>query len=182
MSDMHGAHNGLPDRVHQFVVACATNELTDDLRTEFEQLLRESDEACRLYLKCVDVSVLLPSILSAIPDEESPSDISFLEQSQAMFHPAPVAMGSVGQGMVGDFSSGWPVAYLVATVICGLGLLIGASMHVSTPVQVVRQSVLSPTPVAPDRASKMEFVGRITGMVDCQWSDPATEAIIPTAA
>ena len=68
--------------------------------------------------------------------------------------------------MVGYFSSGWPVAYMVATVIFGIGLLIGSVVHVSQPAQVARQSSV------PSRAveePKMEPVGRITGMVDCRW-------------
>jgi hypothetical protein len=77
---------------------------------------------------------------------------------------------------VGHFSSGWPVAYLVAIVICGMGLVIGAFVQVSTPVQVVRQSVPSPSPLASRPSSQQPFVGRITGMVDCQWADPNTAA------
>ena len=37
-------------------------------------------------------------------------------------------------GTVGWFSSGWPLAYLIATVIFGIGLLVGSVMHVSQPV------------------------------------------------
>ena len=70
---------------------------------------------------------------------------------------------------------GWPVAYLAATVIFGIGLLIGTIAHVSQPVQTVIQSLpgtkhhLSP-------ALTVKSVGQITGMVDCRWADPATEA------
>ena len=63
------------------------------------------------------------------------------------------------------FSSGWPVAYLLATVIFGIGLLIGSLVHVSEPVQVARQSVPLPSPLS----SLPTMVGRITGMVDCKW-------------
>ena len=168
MSDIHGSKIAVSDRVHKFVVACATDELTDGLRTEFEQLLRESDDACRLYLECVDVSVVLPSILSAIPDEESPSDIGFLEQPQAAFPPAPLALDGVWHGAVGYFASGWPVAYLIATVIFGLGLLIGSHVYVSQPAQVAR---LLSVPSRVDAEPKNEPVGRITGMVDCQFEE-----------
>ena len=43
-------------------------------------------------------------------------------------------------GTVGYFSSGWPVAYLAATVIFGVGLLVGSLVHVSQPAQLARQS------------------------------------------
>ena len=57
-----------------------------------------------------------------------------------------------------------PLAYLVATVMTGLGLLIGSLIHVSHPEQVARNSV--PAVVVEPKA---EIVGRITGMVDCKW-------------
>jgi hypothetical protein len=79
--------------------------------------------------------------------------------------PGPAILDTTIHATIGNFSSGWPVAYLVATVICGVGLLIGAFVHVSTPPQVVRQSASLP--------SSSPFVGRITGMVDCQWVQSA---------
>ena len=61
---------------------------------------------------------------------------------------------------LGYFSEGMPLAYLLATVITGLGLLIGSLIHVSQPEQVAHNSVVvEPT-----------LVGRITGMVDCKWN------------
>ena len=56
-----------------------------------------------------------------------------------------------------------PLAYLIATVVTGLGLLIGSHIYVSYPVQVARISV--PSVVAEPKAV---YVGRITGMVDCK--------------
>jgi hypothetical protein len=68
MSDVPASSLDLSERVHQFIVAAATDGLTAEIWTEFEQLLRQSDEACQLYMKSVDVSVVLPSILAAIPE------------------------------------------------------------------------------------------------------------------
>jgi hypothetical protein len=80
-------------------------------------------------------------------------------------------------GTVGFFSSGWPAAYLVATVIFGVGLLIGASTHVSRHDGVA--SISPPTaaghPIEP--LVKTNVVGRITGMIDCKWVDDAEVAI-----
>ena len=53
----------------------------------------------------------------------------------------------------------------MATVIFGVGLLIGSLVHVSQPVQVAKQSVSLPSPLSP----LPSVVGRITGMVDCKW-------------
>ena len=87
--------------------------------------------------------------------------------------PCPIFVANTVHGTTGYFSSGWPVAYLVATVIFGIGLLVGAFTYVSRHEQVADNS----PPIAAERRlesqPKMEFVGRITGMVDCQWEEGA---------
>ena len=79
--------------------------------------------------------------------------------------PAPPFLSTTLYGTVGYFSSGWPMAYLVATVIFAIGALVGSLVHVSDSVQVASQSVSLPTPLSP----LPSVVGRITGMVDCRW-------------
>ena len=76
-------------------------------------------------------------------------------------------------GTVGFFASGWPVAYMIATVIVGIGLWIGSFIPAFYPEQVAgqssvpRQSVVEP---------KMDLVGKITGMVDCKWAGTAFDS------
>jgi hypothetical protein len=70
---------------------------------------------------------------------------------------------STFQAASGFFSSGWPVAYLVATAICAIGLVIGAIIHVSEPTQIVGPSTPLPSPSSP----RVSMVGRVTAMVDC---------------
>ena len=50
-------------------------------------------------------------------------------------------------------------------MITGLGLLIGSLIHVSQPEQIARNAV--PSVIVEPKA---EYVGRITGMVDCKWN------------
>ena len=73
---------------------------------------------------------------------------------------------------------GWPLAYLIATVIFGIGLLIGSHIYVSQPAQVAQQSAPLPSPFGRgaggegrgDADSPLPSkVGRITGMVGCQF-------------
>jgi hypothetical protein len=71
--------------------------------------------------------------------------------------------------MLGYLSSGWPLAYLIATAIFATGLLIGALVHVSELVQVAHQPVEN----ARDRmavANQSTAVGRISGIVDGRWA------------
>jgi RNA polymerase sigma factor (sigma-70 family) len=120
-------------------------------------------------------------IAHILPDLEPP-----MPQATPVFH-------SFGPALVNVFSSGWPVAYLAATAILGIGLVIGAVTHVSQPVQVVQETPPSPSgngaggeanwlpPPARGRGAGGEggrtadtaqspIVGQITGMVDCRFA------------
>jgi hypothetical protein len=81
---------------------------------------------------------------------------------------------------LGYLSSSWPVAYLIATVIFGIGALIGASIYVSQPNPIGLKS----RAFTIDRTAHLQhadgpFVGRITGAVDCRWVDPSKPAVAP---
>jgi hypothetical protein len=72
------------------------------------------------------------------------------------------------QGAFGYFAAGWPVAYLIATVIVAIGLVIGAVTHVSQPIEIVREvRPATESRTLPEPAK--EHVGQITDMADCQW-------------
>ena len=82
--------------------------------------------------------------------------------------PSPSALHFLTAGLhgtIGYFPEGMPLAYLIATVVTGLGLLVGSVIHVAGPTEVARQSASLPSPLCP----LPSVVGRITGMVDCQW-------------
>ena len=182
MSDHFDSAGSLSDRVHEFIVASATGEVTNELRMEFEQLLRESDEACRLYLQGVDYSVLLPSVLAAIPDETSSDVLADSEKSQPAIHPAYVVFNGLSHAAANCLSSGWPAAYLIATVIFAMGLIVGSHTYISPPKEVAVQfdrGVASPdTKSASPMQARSQHIGRITGMVDCVWA-PGADAIHP---
>ena len=82
--------------------------------------------------------------------------------------PAPAFLPVPSYGTTNYFADGWPVAYLLAAVILGLGIVAAAVTYVSQPVHVasalqVQKSRSVPEPNTP-------CVGRITGMVDCRWT------------
>ena len=92
--------------------------------------------------------------------------------------------GNATGGAVGYLSSGWPVAYLVATVISGIALVIGSLTPVSQPAQVAKQTVLPSTFGRGARGEGSEnathsrpVVGRITGMVDCRWEGKTGDSL-----
>ena len=165
-------------------------EFTPEDRTRLNELLRQGDlprHYYRVYMELhatlewqrsrqneaeivgpwtADITRQLPPLSS------SPQSIVHLETP-----PTFTFLNSAVPGAVGYFSSGWPVAYLMATVICGSQPVDRLPhFYVSQPEQVARQSVL---PSSFGRGAGGEgsenvthsrpIVGRITGMVDCKW-------------
>ena len=115
-------------------------------------------------------SIRRHSLMSPLPtdlDAASPSAFPFADGRSA------------AQGVFGHFASGWPVAYLMATVIFAIGLAIGTIVHVSQPTSVVLPSpsgghheVVAVGGEGGHDSRSSSIVARITGMVDCVWEGP----------
>ena len=150
------------ERIHRFVVASESNQLAEDQMADFEQFLRADDDACRLYVEYMNVSTLTSYALDTMPKEDASWDASSAQKPPIPAISIPGFHAAAPLGVAGYFSDGWPMAYLIATVVMVTALMIGAITHVSKPGQVVEHSVPSPLSTVPS------VVGRITGMVDCQ--------------
>ena len=117
----------LADEMHELVTASLRRDISVEQRARLDELVCLDIEACDLYLNLVfESSALIAWGRSSGAENEL----------SAM----PALVGNTMYGTWGFFSSDWPVAYLIATVIFGIGLLIGSHVHVSQPVQVARQS------------------------------------------
>ncbi len=64
---------------------------------------------------------------------------------------------------------GWPAAYLIATVICGVALTVATFIHVAHPTVVMHGSS-SLARVDSVEQAPGNPVGRITGMSHCRWN------------
>ena len=109
----------------------------------------------------------LGSRVLPFPISTRESNAPAVDQSVSHYHPSLPALTFLSttlHGTIGYFPEGMPLAYLLATVMTGLGLLIGSLIHVSGPEQVAQQFASPPV-----LCLKPEYVGRITGMVDCHW-------------
>ena len=161
-------------------LAALTDRACDGVLTEqdvakLEEILRGNSEAQRYYLTHVGINRCL--LWEFARQSHEP------EASAASQFPSIVpSVGARLDGAFGYFSSGWPVAYLVAMAIFGIGILIGWAYHVSIP-QSGRQDIANiGSRLAPSnlhRESDMVFVGRVTDMSDdCRWADPKTATIV----
>ena len=170
-------------------------------RTEME-LLREAlrrDASLReLYRKYMIVNALLrwevaPPLLQLTGEEGSgfgvqASDIdvgsavelpnqldtedqqSAIDNQQSTIPPIILDLSPTLHSPVGGFL----FSYALGAVLLGIGLLIGLSWRISRDCQPQVASDRASQPPAGVEA-KAPLVGRITGMVDCQWADPTAE-------
>ena len=73
----------------------------------------------------------------------------------------------------GYFSEGWPLAYLLGTIIFAVALGICSVVTVTHYTHVARTPISMPRQPAAD----IELIGRMTGMVDVRWSDVQTATV-----
>jgi hypothetical protein len=167
--------------LERLIVQLWEGQLTSDEGAWLKSRLTESAEARRLLAGYnALVAILELEIPTLAGDESDATDLGHVEHGASRRHPLdtetvtsgrlPISvLGSLSaahHGTAGFFSSGWPVAYLIATVVFSIGLVIGSFVHVSQPGQVAgRPGQLSPA----DGASLMT-VACITQVADCRWA------------
>ena len=148
---MFDRDDSLPCEIHALVQACLGSTATPAQRLRLERLVCEDMEARRLYVHYMHDSLMLRR-WATVNSGQVGQELAAIESS-APDAPFPTFLGSAIHGTVGYVSSGWPVAYLAATAILGIALLIGSLMPVSSPVQIVKDSAPStPSVVEPKTA------------------------------
>jgi hypothetical protein len=157
--------------VFDLLGALCDGTITPQQHEQLERELTANSVARQLYFEYLDLHLDLRRWPWDIhPDgdprrsSEGQSDAAERDIADSAFVPPPVLVLDADlHGTAGYFSSGWPVAYAIATAIVVGGLIVGALVHVSQPEQIVRHPASRPT-----------AVGRITGMVDCVWEGSGT--------
>jgi hypothetical protein len=146
-------------------VAC-DGTLTEDDAAQLEALLSGDAAAQDFYL----ARIYLDGWLRWEFAHDVPAPV---ESGPAI--PAVNLLATEMPGATGYFSSSWPVAYLIATVVFAAALSIAAVIHVSRPASIVLPSSSGGGARyeggQPSSPSSTGAVARVTGMVDCVWED-----------
>lgn len=170
------------NEVHRLATMCLEGNATADTFEVLEKLVADHPEAIDVYVEYLRDSICLRYVVSPSEQErpEFPEPIldkavtsssdALATLSQTSSSAVPKFLFAAYEGSVGYVSSGWPTAYLLATLILGIGIAIASMTYVSPPSQVVDQ--VNSIPSHP--TAQALVVGRITGMADCQWSDPSS--------
>ena len=85
-------------------------------------------------------------------------------------------LSHAAHGTIGFFSQELPFALLIATLVTCLGLLAGSVVYVSHHKQLADNGSAA-KPTLPPVQFNLDYVGRVTGMVDVQWSDDQTATV-----
>jgi hypothetical protein len=198
--------DSLPPQIEQLealILLGERSELTAADVERFEQILHDSPEARSIYARYMLETVALRDWAACAPSDAcepisnlmsdgNPACLDRVFEASVPLTTNVSLWSSTFSGTVGYLAAGWPVAYLVATVILGIGLAIAAVTHVSQPVQIVQETLRSPSgngaggeanwlpspaggrgaggeggPTADTVQSPI--VGQVTGMVDCRF-------------
>ena len=168
------------DRLSYLADAVCSDTVTDDELLELDAILLNDRTSHRHYLEFCRLHAALElefGTQSAVQNAFEHLDFASIETEQSSpnsaepttFVSPPLSFLNLGDfsGLV-PLSTGWPMAYLVATVVTCLGLLVCSHTYISQSSQMV--DVERPGFVTPVHRTEMPAVGRITGMADCLWS------------
>jgi hypothetical protein len=157
--------NHLED-VGRWVGLLLEGELSPDDQSRLEQVLVHDDAALTYYESYVELHSLLhwqhgltEKDAGGIP----PQNVAGVTLAPQTTYPGIIFLGNPAPDLINHSFSGWPLAYLVATVVLAIALFVSAFVNVSQPVDVVRYD--NSLPSRP--AALPAVVGRITAAVDC---------------
>lgn len=157
-------------------------ELGDGDLTRLADLLCRDSKARQLYHDHIALHAILRWADGTIQDDE-PDGPSITECSSRRDQslPSPQTFFTLLAANVHvpytSLFSGWVVAYSIATMVLGIGALIGAFTYISQPITDGPESAV--TSNYAEMSQHVPFIGRITRMVDCKWTDPSS---IPRAS
>jgi hypothetical protein len=159
---------------------------TPEQQARLQQMLTDSDAARTMYARYTAMQAILELAVGGIDAERPtanprelsggwlPATIEDDRTSSSSISPVVNLFDAPGHATVGYFSSGWPIAYLIATVVFAVGLLVGTLVHVSPNKEFADHTHTGRTPNPQSPApNSSPTVARITGSVDCVWDGAA---------
>ena len=158
------------ERLARLLIGFAEGDLNEAEMLEWDTALAGSEALQELLIATCLQRQLLPQVLADMANE-TPAVLPTIPPTS----PALGFLGNVTHGAFTYFSEGWPLAYLLSTIIFVVGLGIFSLMTVRHHTQIAEQ--LS-TPFTRSIVSeKPSYIGRVTGMVDIKWADASTAAV-----
>lgn len=167
----------------QLVGALVDEQLTDAGYERLLALLRDDPAACDYYLDYMELHARL-EWRNAQNDEcgEGNVDECRMMNDELPNRSVPTSVVPIPSFSVQHSAfTGVLFSYAVAALILGAALTIASVWKLSDKASLAR-APFEPTVESQDASvPRHEFVGRITALVDCRWTDPETAVVGPTA-
>ena len=172
MTEQTSASNPLFDEIQELFVAAQNDDLSDGQAERLERLVCEDATARRLYARYVLETASLRD-WAASETAECEEQVLGREQDGLDFSvqsALSVVVPTASRTMPGASLNNWLFSYFAASVILCIALLGGWAYKITHYDNYV---VLHQNQSGIERPQPA-FVGRITGMADCQWTNPNT--------
>ena len=100
--------------------------MADDAQVrDLESLLSTDDEACKFYVDLLNLDAELQWLADTRQEGVAAVKRLIAAEQAPLQHPPLSFLTTTLRGTLGCFPDGMPLAYLIATVVTGLGLLVG---------------------------------------------------------
>jgi hypothetical protein len=132
----------------------------------------QAQRAVQKALEHIDPGFVTPLQVNSLPTTSSPL-------TETAPSPTLSALGAI-QGAIDFFSLEIPFAYLVATILFGIGSWLCSFVYVSVsdPKSIATMSPSSFGLVPAVVQLERQLVGQVTGLVNCHWSDSHTASYL----
>jgi len=167
-------HEALPpidEQVWSLTEAMCDGTITSDDLERLESLLRTDEDARLFYAGYMDLHGRICWRYRGSGSKESKDESGEQPVIEVSVVPnaAPVAglWNSAWQGTLTYFSEGWPLAYLIGTLIFGIGLTVASLMIVTHHVYVA-QTPSTPIFVSRPSDPNITYIGRVTAVLNCR--------------
>ena len=168
----------IPSDLLTLIEATCDGTIDETQAQELQTRLRSDACAREFYVDFVNLDSELQRLIGFQRQSETILQ-NLISEAEAPVASAGITFGADAfHGAVGYFASGWPMAYCIATVIFGVGLLLGAITNVSQPTRIIQYAdspLGNTTGTAIGQDADAVIVGRITGVVDCRWDQGAED-------
>jgi len=150
------------EELSRLTAAVREDRYTPQQAAQLNAKLIDDPSACDIYARYVLLEAMLEFELSAGRRPTNPPHRPHV--------PVFSLLATAYHGTIGFFSQEIPFALLMATIVTGVGLLVGSMVYVTHHQQIADDVSIS-SPLRSAVKSDLEVVGRVTGMVDVKWAD-----------
>ncbi len=183
---MTASDSGSPVDFAELVACHLAGELEEAGQQRLStELAAAPERRAEFVAMCLHAQLVATCVGLEFADEAFVDDVEDAENADfdaTPLAPAPTAvhgfLGNMWHGTIGFFSQEIPFSLLIATVITSLGLWAGSMVYVSAPEHIAKDPQLPKKSEFAVAKSHTQYVGRITGRINVQWSDP-TQANVP---